>query len=288
MGDLFYIPLSFLYAFFGLSVILQPPHYNRLVARDVPDTDNSVSVTSIEGVTISAPAEGGAHGVLGLALEVLHGVLVQVGYDALALKIPDFDGGIGSCAEPVSVGAEGKGVDDGTSLGERVQVLTLVQVPKTGSSVLATGGAKGTIWGDGDGVQVTSVAGKVVLDLAVSKTPHLNELVPSARHDDGGLSVGAEAYTADPLCVSSLLKGELALTKDVPQLDGLVTRTRDNLAVVRGERNTEYILLVSNKAASGSTGVDVPQAEHAIPRAGQGELSIGGHDNILNEVSVSS
>ena len=66
-------------------------------------------------------------------------------------------GGINTCAEPVSVGAEGEGVDDGPSL-ERVQVLALVQVPQAGSAVLATRSAKGTVWADSDGVQVASVA----------------------------------------------------------------------------------------------------------------------------------
>lgn len=149
--------------------------------------------------------------------------------------------GESTCAEPVSVGAESEGVDDGSSL-EGVQVLAFVQVPETGSSVLATRSAKGTVWAHGNGVQVASVAYKVVLDLAVANAPHLHELVPSAGNDDGGLSIGAEADAANPLSVSSVLKGVLALTENVPQLDGLVAGTRDNLAVVRGERNTENIL----------------------------------------------
>lgn len=44
---------------------------------------------------------------------------------------------------------------------------------------------------------------------------------------------------------------------------------------------------MSNETASGGTGVDVPQAEHAIPRARQGELTIRGHGDILDKVSVS-
>jgi hypothetical protein len=86
------------------------------------------------------------------------------------------------------------------------------------------------------------VAYEVVLDLAVAEAPHLHELVPSAGHDDGGLCVGAEADAAYPLGVASLFKGVLAFTEDVPQLDGLVAGARDNLTIVRGERNTEHIL----------------------------------------------
>lgn len=143
-------------------------------------------------------------------------------------------------------------------------MLALVQVPKAGCSVFATRGAEGTVRGNSDGVQVASVAYEVVLDLAVAKAPHLDEFVPSARHDDGGLGVGAEAHAADPLSVSSFLKGVLALTENVPQLDGLVAGSRDNLTVVRGESNREHILGVANKAAGGGAGVDIPQTEHAI------------------------
>jgi hypothetical protein len=261
--------------------------HNRLKAGNIIDADNAIGVTSIEGVTISVPAEGGNNGVPHLAVESLNGVLVEVSNDALALEIPDLDGGLSSSTEPVSVGAEGKGIDGSTSL-EGVEVTTLVQVPETGSTVFASRGTEGTVWGDSDGVEVSSVTNQVVLDLAVAKAPHLHELVPSARNDDGGLSVGAEADAADPLSVTSLLKGVLALTENVPQLDGLVTGSRDNLAVVRGEGNGENILLVANETAGGGSSVDIPQTEHAIPRAGQGELSIGGHGDILDEVSVSS
>lgn len=145
-------------------------------------------------------------------------------------------------------------------------MATLVQVPETGCAVFASGGTEGTVRGDSDGVEVSSVSDQVVLDLAVAKAPHLHELVPSARNDDGGLSVGAETDAANPLSVTSLLKGVLALTENVPQLDGLVAGSRDNLAVVRGESNREHILLVTNEATGGGSGVDVPQTEHAILR----------------------
>jgi len=43
---------------------------------------------------------------------------------------------------------------------------------------------------------------------------------------------------------------------------------------------------VVDETAGGDTGVDVPQAQGAIPRSGQGELAIGGDDDVLNEVGV--
>ena len=47
------------------------------------------------------------------------------------------------------------------------------------------------------------------------------------------------------------LDGVLADTQGVPQLDGLVARTRHNLPVISGEGNAEHILGVADKAAGG-------------------------------------
>lgn len=57
--------------------------------------------------------------------------------------------------------------------GERVQVLGLVKIPEHGGSVLATGGAERAIGGDGDGVDVASVADVVGLDAARGEFPNL-------------------------------------------------------------------------------------------------------------------
>lgn len=218
--------------FFSLIILLQ--------ARHIPDTDNAIGVTSVEGVSVGLPAEGGADGVVGLGIESLD-VLAQVSNDALALKIPDLDGGIGTSAEPVSVGGEGQGVDGGSSL-EGIEVLALVEVPETGSTVFASRSTEGTVWGNSDGVEVSSVSSEVVLLTAVAEVPHLHELVPTAGNDDGSLGVGGETNTADPLGVATLLKSVLALSEDVPELDGLVAGSRDDLTVVRGEGNGEHIL----------------------------------------------
>jgi hypothetical protein len=52
-------------------------------------------------------------------------------------------------------------------------VLAVVEVPKHGDTVLATGGGEGTIWGDSEGVDVTSVAVVVGLQLALVELPDL-------------------------------------------------------------------------------------------------------------------
>lgn len=57
--------------------------------------------------------------------------------------------------------------------GEGVEVFRLVEVPEHGGSVLAAGGAEGSIGGDGDGVDVAGVADVVGLNAAGSEFPDL-------------------------------------------------------------------------------------------------------------------
>ena len=49
------------------------------------------------------------------------------------------------------------------------------------------------------------------------------------------------------------LDGVLADTQGVPQLDGLVARTRHNLSVISGEGNAQNILGVADKATGGES-----------------------------------
>jgi hypothetical protein len=67
-----------------------------LQASNIEDANDSVCVSGKEGIAISVPAERGADGVSGLAGKALDGVLVEIGNDALALKIPDLDGCVGT------------------------------------------------------------------------------------------------------------------------------------------------------------------------------------------------
>ena len=77
------------------------------------------------------------------------------------------------------VGREDESVDDISSL-ERVEVLALVQVPEHGDSILSTGSAEGTIWGDGDGRDVASVSPVCRAQLALAQFPDLFGL--AAKH----------------------------------------------------------------------------------------------------------
>lgn len=68
-----------------------------------------------------------------------------------------------------------------------------------------------------------------------------------------------------PFSVTLLLDIELAFAKSVPQLNGAVTATTDDLSVVSGERYGEDIRCVANEAAGGETGVEVPETKGVVP-----------------------
>ena len=115
---------------------------------------------------------------------------------------------------------------------------------------------------------------------------YLNDLIPASRHDSGVLWAGAEANATDPLGVTVLGDVELAITQRVPQLNGAVTATRDNLTVVRAKANAQDITSVSHKAARRHAGVEVPETESLIPRGRQSKLTIRRDHDIRHEVVV--
>lgn len=256
----------------------------------MPDPDDVIGVTSKEGGTISRPGEGkaswglGGHLLGAGAIEVSVSLVAELSNKGLDLKIPDLDAMLSGSAKPVLVGAEDKCVDD--SVGSKgIKMLTIIEVPEHGGTVLSSGSAEGSIRGDGDGVNVARVVDQVCLDLAVGKVPDLDHLIPTTGNDHG--IIRGEPNAADPLLVSSIVDGELALTKSVPQLDGLVTGSRDNLSVISRESNAENILGVSNEPTCGGSGGNIPKAEGVIPGSRECELSVRGNHDVLDEVVVS-
>lgn len=105
---------------------------------------------------------------------------------------------------------------------------------------------------------------------------YLDELVPASGDNDGVLGVGAEANARNPLGVALVGDGELAVTEGVPQLDGAVTRTGDDLTVVGGERDGQNIVGVADESAGSVTGGELPETERLIPRGGQSVGTVGG------------
>merc|ERR1711994_270717 len=254
----------------------------------LPDTDDVVGVTSEQSLTVSRPSHGQALGWNRLPVARSAGHLwLQLLNHVLALQVPDLDDRSGGGAQPVAVGREAQGVDD-VIVVQGVQVLAIVQVPEHGLGVLAAGGAQGTVGRHGDGVQVSVMANVVGLELAVLQRPNLDHLVPSAGNDDWVLVVWREPDARDPVVVGVLLDGVLALGKGVPQLDGPVAGARHDLPVVGGEGHAEDLLGVALEAASAVAGAQVPQPQGVIPRAGQSEVTVGGQDDVGDEVPVTS
>ena len=59
------------------------------------------------------------------------------------------------------------------------------------------------------------------------------------------------------------------------------------MPVVRAEADRQNVGSVSNKAASGETGVEVPEPEGVVPGGRQRELAIRRDDDVGDEVVVS-
>jgi len=161
------------------------------LVTNTPDSDNVVGVSSVESETIGGPGQRDGRGSLALSRcqTKVGDILVQLGNQRLGLKIPDLDGGLSGSAQPVSRGREGEGIDDITSV-EAVKLLSVVEIPESGGTVLASRSAERSIRRNSDRVDVSRVSNQVSDQLAVGKIPDLDELIPTSRDDDGSGSVG--------------------------------------------------------------------------------------------------
>jgi hypothetical protein len=78
--------------------------------------------------------------------------------------------------------------------------------------------------------------------------------------------------------VTLLGDGELAVSQSVPQLDGAIAGSGNNLSVIGGEGNGENIVGVPNKSAGGGTGGELPKAESLVPGGRESVGTVGGDD----------
>ena len=76
--------------------------------------------------------------------------------------------------------------------------------------------------------------------------------------------------------------GELAVTKSVPELDGPVTGSGNNLAVVCRKGDGKDIVVVTDEAAGGLAGRELPEAESLVPGSGKSVGTVRG-DDLLSE-----
>ncbi|QSZ33384.1 hypothetical protein DSL72_002972 [Monilinia vaccinii-corymbosi] len=105
---------------------------------------------------------------------------------------------------------------------------------------------------------------------------YLDKLVPSRGDNDRVLWVRAESNARNPVGVSLLSDGELAVTEGVPQLNCTVAGPGDNLSVIGRERNGKDVIVVSNKSAGGGSSGKLPKAESPVPGGGKSVSTIGG------------
>jgi len=251
--------------------------------------DAAVSGANEERLAIGRPGDRDSPREL-LASRVEVGTLIKsrsllIVQDGLVLKIPELDAGVGSGNEPVVLGREAKGVDGRTSV-EGVKVLAFGNIPEHDGAILAAGGAEGTVGRDGNGVDRGVVANELGAELHGGDVPDHDSLVPTARHKKRGLGGRRETHTGDPIGVLILGESVLAFTESVPQLDGLVAGSGDDLAIVLGECDGENILLMAVEDTDGVAGVQIPQSESLVPGAGEGELTIGRDHDIRDGAVV--
>jgi len=130
------------------------------------------------------------------------------------------------------------------------------------------------------------VSDVVGLQPAGRKLPDLDQLVPTAADNDRILGVWAESHTRDPVAVSLLSDGKLAVTESVPELDGSIARSGDNLSVIGGEGDGENIVRVSNKSSGSGTSSKLPEAESLVPGGRESIGPVRGDDAVRNDVRV--
>ena len=86
--------------------------------------------------------------------------------------------------------------------------------------------------------------------------------------------------------MSLLLDSVFALGQGIPQLDGFISGSTDNLTIIGGESNAQDIVAVILETAGGTSGGQVPQSQILIPRSGQGKVAVRGKDDIRNKVTM--
>lgn len=136
----------------------------------MPDSDDVVSVTSKQVLTVSRPGQRDSLRLLSLSRD---GELrLQLVQQLSLLQVEDLDTRSGGSSQPVSGWREGQGVDLRRGV-QGVQGLVGVQVPQDDDTVLTSGSVQGSIWGDDDAGDVTGVADEVSVKLVVGQVPRL-------------------------------------------------------------------------------------------------------------------
>lgn len=97
------------------------------------------------------------------------------------------------------------------------------------------------------------------------RVPHFDLFIPSSSDEKRGLSIGGESNSGDPVGVTVLLNSVLAVSDGIPDLDEVISSSRSNLSVVRGESDGQDILVVGNESSGGLSLLGVPESEGSVP-----------------------
>lgn len=135
----------------------------------MPDTNLVIGVASEQSAAVGGPGQGCARWCLALVGQHFGLEFVDA---ILPFQIPNLDGWSSGNAKPVFVRREAESVDNVVVI-QSVQVFALGQIPQHCLVVFATRSAERPVGGDGNSVQVASVANVVGLQLAVGQVPNL-------------------------------------------------------------------------------------------------------------------
>ena len=122
-----------------------------------------------------------------------------------------------------------------------------------------------TLYGMDHHIQGNSFGADIFLHESYQGCAHLNKFVPTTADNDWVLRVWAEAHTRYPLRMALVSDGVFAVAEGVPQLDGTVAGSRNDLTVIGGEGDGEDVVVVANKATSGVSGGEFPETESLVP-----------------------
>ena len=257
------------------------------------NSDNTIGPTGVEVLLVLGPGERGAtngdstlavsiSGIFTGAIEVLSSVSV----DELSVwEIVHSNSLFGTNDKPVDLGGEEEDVDWGLGV-DLIEMATLNEVPDVDLTVSSSRGNKHSVLGEVEAVDLSLVADEGVHQGHGLVVPDLDGSIPRGRNNDWLLHVVVESNAGNPVVVGLLLNGELALTIDVPDLDGLVHGAGHDLSVVWGESNGENVLGVADEGSVGGVLLQVPESECTIPRGGQAESAIGREVDVGDEVRV--
>lgn len=132
----------------------------------------------------------------------------------------------------------------------------------------------------------------VVKKESKKKCTYSNDLVHTSGNEGDSTVIGftffqvlwSNSDLGDPVGVTQQNVG--TVTNGVPDSDGLISGSRDNLRRVGVNGNGQNVTGVADKSSFRVTGSQVPQSQGLIPRSGNSVVTVSRDNNILDDVRV--